>query len=140
MGQVETSRLVTFETDKRELLAIMAGCGEYDRQTIYQGSVDGRYAVVPVDELIDSDTGDSLDGLDDAELLLQEMQIVGDTVDIPDDDNTEITLSKGNRASRVNGPAGDVRSTLDSGRVDTGQFFRSRGRGRRRETGRIFEQ
>jgi hypothetical protein len=94
MSQTETSRLVTFETDHSELLAIMAGSAEYDRRTIYRGRVDGRHAVVPVDDLVASHE----EGSDsDVDLDLSRMQLVGATVDVPEHGDADVSLAKDGR-------------------------------------------
>lgn len=91
MSQTETSRLVTFETDIEEVLAIMAGSAEYDRRTIYRGQVGGRHAVVPVDDLVARDDSEATE---DEDLQLQEMQLIGDTVDVGDHGGSTITIAK----------------------------------------------
>lgn len=88
MSQTEHSRLVTFEADDDELLAVIAGRSETDSRTIYQGRTEGRYAIVPVDDL---DAGRAED-VEPDELRLDEMQIAGDVVPIREIGEADVEL------------------------------------------------
>ncbi|MFC3478740.1 hypothetical protein [Halobacterium litoreum] len=89
------SRLVTFETSEREQLLIRAGFSEVENRVLYQGDVTGRYAVVPVDELVgDEDRGDDVLGFD-AEPQVEEMQIIGDAAHVGADGSEHVALYRG---------------------------------------------
>lgn len=89
------SRLLTFETSEREQLLVRAGVSEVENRVLYQGDVTGRYAIVPVDELVaDQEAGDEVLGFD-TEPQIEEMQIVGETAHVAADGSEHVALYKG---------------------------------------------
>lgn len=84
-----TSRLVTFESDTREQLVVLAGNSERDHRTIFSDRVEGRYAIVPVNDLVEDQefAADDLDGL-----LLEDMRIAGRTAVLPSDGAGRVEL------------------------------------------------
>lgn len=84
-----TSRLITFEVEDDEVLLVRAGRDEMDNRTIFSGHAGGRYAIVPVDELTQRHRDDV-----DAELLVEELEVVGSTATIEADGVSTATLAK----------------------------------------------
>lgn len=66
------NRVRTFEADDDERVLMIAGRGEMDQRTIFSGHLEGRYAVVSIDEL-DYEKPDYTEQLDvgDLEVLDQ---------------------------------------------------------------------
>lgn len=94
------NRLITFETDEEEQLVVLAGRDQMDSRTIYSGSTSGRYAIVPVQELADTEAPRREDV--DEDLDLDEMQLVGDTIVIPENGAAEVGLhSQGEQVKRM---------------------------------------
>jgi hypothetical protein len=90
------SRLLTFETSEEEQLLVRAGVSEVENRVLYQGDVTGRYAVVPVDELVENEEDTEADVLGfDAEPLVEDMQIVGDSARVGADGEEHVALYKG---------------------------------------------
>lgn len=88
-----TSRLITFEIDGDERLVIGAGRGELDNRIIFDSDyVEGRYAVVPVDELVKDQTDP--ENIDE-NLKLEGMSILGDIAYLPTDKEQHVALYKG---------------------------------------------
>lgn len=90
MSHPETSRLRTFEVSDDELLVVHAGRSETDHRTIFSDRIDGRYAIVPVDDLVDVERERAVVEAD--ELQLDEMQIVGDVEPVADTGGREVEL------------------------------------------------
>jgi len=90
------SRLLTFETSEEEQLLVRAGVSEMNNRVLYQGDVTGRYAVVPVDELVGGDDEPSDDVLGfDSEPVIEDMQIVGDAAHVGADGSEHVALYRG---------------------------------------------
>lgn len=85
----ELNRLITFELDADETLLVRAGRDEVNNRTIYQGQAGGRFAIVPVDEL--EEQARSSDG-SSVELNLDGLQVVGDTVTLPETGEQNVGL------------------------------------------------
>ena len=100
MSQTERSRLVTFEASDDELLAVIAGNSEIDHRTIYQDRVEGRFAIVPVDEIMADEAQSAV--VDPDELQLDEMQIVDDVALVAETGERDVELQvDGERACRM---------------------------------------
>lgn len=102
MSQSEDTRLRTFEVTDDELLVVHAGRSETDHRTIFSDRVDGRYAIVPVDEIV----GERDRAVVEAdELQLDEMQIVGDVEPVLETGERDVELCvDGERAVRMDRP------------------------------------
>lgn len=74
-------RLRTFEVDDDETLVVLAGRGEMENRTIFQGRTSGRYAIVDVEELTASPTWKQPEYIE--ELNLDDLSFVGDSFVLP---------------------------------------------------------
>lgn len=100
MSHQEKPRLRTFESQGDERFVLIAGQSETDSGTIFDGVLDeGRYAIVPVDELADDLDEEDAD-LGDADPAIEEMRLVGDTVVVPEDGHSMISLRKASKQIR----------------------------------------
>lgn len=75
-----------FEADEDERVIMIAGRGEMDQRTIFSGHLDGRYAVVPIDEL-DYARPDYSEEMDVADL-----EVLGQTTTIEPGELSTMTL------------------------------------------------
>lgn len=87
---------MTFDVSEREQLLIRAGVDEMENRTLFSGDVTGRYAVVPVDELVEANQPQNEEMIGfDSDPLLEDMRIIGDSVRIPRDRAQHVALYKG---------------------------------------------
>jgi len=101
MSHQEKARLRTFESDGSDRFVLTAGRSEADSGTIFDGVLDeGRYAIVPVDELAE-DLDDEDSELSDSEAAIEDMQLVGETVVVPEDGHSMISLRKASKQIRT---------------------------------------
>lgn len=82
------NRVRTFEADEDEQVVMVAGTGEMNRRTIFSGHLDGRYAVVPIDEL-EYDRPEYAEDLD-----IGDLEVLGRTATIEPADENTMTLLK----------------------------------------------
>jgi hypothetical protein len=112
-----SSRLVTFETSDIEQLLIRAGENKVRNRVLYQGNITSRKAVAPKDELVGEDEpGDNLLGFD-AEALIKDMQIVGDSAPGGADENKPVALYRSVSRCRSSTRSARIRTTLDVLRI-----------------------
>lgn len=63
------------ETSEEEQLLFRAGVSEVDNRVLHQGNVAGRYAIVPVDELVgDNEPDEDVIGFDSANSRISEQR------------------------------------------------------------------
>jgi hypothetical protein len=88
------NRLITFELDDDETLLVRAGRDEMDNRTIYRGCAGGRYAIVPVSEL---EASAHQAGNDELEFDIEGLQLVGESVMVPEEGAFWVGLHSGGR-------------------------------------------
>lgn len=86
------NRLITFELDGDELLYVAAGRGELENRTIYHDYAQGRYAIVPVDELARTHQPPEYELVGDPKF--EDLRIIGESTTLVEPGTGEVALTR----------------------------------------------